>query len=224
MLQRNAQWLLALSTLMIPFFYVTGYFYDRGYIESYGLQYSEFTKDVSYYLVNNMMLVIYTLNDVVFDRENIGNAALFVGLSITYISILGCLISTLSSSPNKDAQLIKKFQHKFDTISFIPRFLLNVWKSVKFTLVIFLSIIYVVYFAALSYEKGRDLAKTEMKEPLTCTEKKMSCAYASTEPTSPVPNYLGRIVAKTENDYVIWTGSEVILHPNDSSLKISVPH
>lgn len=224
MMQRNAQWLLALSTLMIPLFYVTGYFYDRGYVESYGLEYSGFTKDVSYYLVNNVVLLIHSLNDVVTDAGKIGNAVLSVIFLIIYLSVLWCLMGFLSSSPNRDARFIKNIQDKFGAIKIISMIVLNVWKLIKLAVVVFLSVVFVVLFSALSYDKGRDLAKMEMRQPLACNENKISCVYVSNKPNSSEPNFLGRIVTNNESDYAIWTGSEVILHPHDSSLKISVPH
>lgn len=200
MMQRNAQWLLALSTLMIPLFYVTGYFYDRGYVESYGLEYSGFTKDVSYYLVNNVVLLIHSLNDVVTDAGKIGNAVLSVIFLIIYLSVLWCLMGFLSSSPNRDARFIKNIQDKFGAIKIISMIVLNVWKLIKLTVVVFLSVVFVVLFSALSYDKGRDLAKMEMRQPLACNENKISCVYVSNKPNSSEPNFLGRIVTNNESD------------------------
>lgn len=219
MLKKNVEWLLALLSLMLPLFYMTGYFYDRGYIESYGLEYSGFTKDVSYYLVNNVMLFIYALDASLL---NVGATLKFFAVSIIYFAALGLFINPPSRSPNRDPSLFQRIQVELNGHGFLPRLTLNTMKIIK-TVFIFVGVVaYVVYFAALSYDRGRHIAEKEMEEPLTCMTQKMSCAYAPSDSESSVRDYLGRIVANNESDYVIWDGAGTILYPRESTLKISI--
>lgn len=209
---------LSITTLSVPALYLIGFFYDVGYLSSYGLNYEHFPREVHEYLIRAFFSKLYLIGELA--KNNIPQwIALFALIGVFLYHLLATYGNSKKDKISEKVESTKK--HSWYKWLLKPAILATIGSLLS--LYIFYILIIILLLLTFSIGIGKDQASKEIKVNNKCILESKPKEYPCTFLIKNNKVILsGLLIARSSSQIALWDGEQTIVEPlKDYRIKVN---
>ena len=208
-------------TISVPILYVIGYFYHRGYLEGYGINYDLFPRNIQQHLVDAFIAFMMALTKILELIENSFYKLFLLAIPFSFVGVLVVFTHKHDKKFKKalDSLVARKY---FDYIS-MPLSMGVIGIIVPYLIISVLA--FIMMIPIISFYGGMKVANDEINKFKPCIINKNnennSCAHIYKKGKLIA---LGTIISATDKKMALYNGSKIIILENNDRYEIYRKH